>query len=132
MDFLSYIVAGGVGAALTSGLFLLLQTVVNKKLRTPADQETRTHNAIDERARMMAQYKSDANEAKTEAKAAREEASAAKQQAEDTDHRLDQLRDEFFEFKQEWLHWGYRAVATIRRLGTDEDVPRPTPKGLNI
>jgi len=126
------LISGGIGAAVVGGAFVIVQVFLNKKLRTPADEETRQQNAITERNQLMAQYKSDAADAKSEASAARKEASDAMKQADETDQKLDTLRQAFAEFREEWLHWGYKAAATIRRLGTEEDIPKPIPKGLRV
>ncbi len=126
------LISGGIGAALVAATSVIVQVFLNKKLRTPADEETRQQNAIKERNELMAQYKKDAADAKTEATAARKEASDAKKQADETDQKLDDLRNAFDEFREEWLHWGYKAVSTIRRLGTEEDIPKPIPKGLRV
>ena len=130
---LSAIVSGALGAAFVTGVFVTIQVFINKKLRSPSDHQAQATNAINERNELMRQYRSDAADAKTEAAAAKAKVEEANARAKETDDKLDDLQDNFNSLREEWLHWGYKAVMAIRRLGgTDEDIPRPTPTGLKI
>lgn len=126
------LVSGGLAASFVTGILVVLQVIFNKKLRTPSDEESQHKNELAARNEIIEQHKQIAKDAKEEAKAAHKVADEANAKADATDKRLDEVVAEFNEFKAEWISWGYRAVNTIRRLGTDDDVPKPTPKGLQI
>ncbi len=123
---LTEILAGSIGAAVVSGIALVLNVIFNKKLRTPGDNMELGKNAINERNEMLAAYKADLAETKLALK--------------DTDARLDDVEKEIDVMRSERsvmidersavISWAYRAIAVIRRLGTDEDIPMPVPPGV--
>lgn len=125
---LSSLLSGGLGAALVGGLFIVAQVLLNKKLRTPTDVQAAERAAITERNEILASYRADLSETKAELKGLQVAMKAAQDE-------IGTLRDEMDEMREEhnaFVHWGYRAVAVIRRLGTDEDVPKPVPAALKI
>lgn len=116
---LTEILAGSIGAAVVSSIALVLNVIFNKKLRTPSDEMAQGNNAINERNEMLAAYKTDLAE--------------TKQALKDTNARLDEVErevDAMRDERSEFVSWSYKSIAVIRRLGTEDDIPKPYPKGI--
>lgn len=106
---LSAFVSGSLGAALFTGLYTLIKTVLDKKLRSPGDELAREDSAIKERNDLLAQYRADLVTVKGEL-------SGAEQQVDELQAKVRKL-----------YVWVGAAQQTIKRLGGSEaDVP-PLP-----
>lgn len=115
---LAALVSGSLGAAVVSGIVMLVQAVVNKKLRTPSDTLAAEQAAVSERNDLLERYKSDLIRVQGDLR--------------ETEDRMDIIEGQLRELRTAFVGWAYRAVVTIRRLGSEDDIPQPLPPDIEF
>lgn len=131
---LDAILTGGVAAAVVASVFQLINILVTKKVRTPADLASQRRADIVERNEMI-----DAQRLSTESLRAevvtlkaeigtmktthRDEIAELRRENARQENEIDGLREEAMARD----HYIYRCLGTFHRLGMEEHIPKPTP-----
>lgn len=117
------LIGGGVAGAIVTALGSIVYVLLNKRVKTPADDAKMTELAqaarrddISERNQLLAEVRRDVTDLKVEL-------GAAKVKIEQQDSEIDSLKQEALERD----HYIYRCIHVIQRLGTAEDIPQPNP-----
>lgn len=137
---LTLIAAGATGAAIVGAISIIIQVILNKKLRTPADEEVRAENArnwekaaISDRNDILVQVRLQLKEAEDRADKLEARADKLGEKLEEAENRIRDVERAHSASEAAWLHWAYRAIAVIRRLGgSDSDIPKPTPGSMSL
>lgn len=113
---LDALIGGGVAGSVVAVIGGIIYILLNKKVKTPADDAASRRADIVERNELLAEVRQDVASLRNELREAR--------------HKIDQQDSELDALKQEALerdHYIYRCIHVIQRLGTPEDVPEPNP-----
>lgn len=122
------LIGGGIVAAILTGLFTMAHILLNKKVRTPADDETTKKNALDERNDLLARYERDLATAKSDIETLKTDLKAERERSDKQDDEIDILKSEALANE----HYIYRCIGTIYRLGSAEDIPQPPPTRIKL
>lgn len=125
MITLDQLVAGGILAAILTGLFAGIHILLNKKVRVPAETE---RAGLVERNEMLANYKAELDTARAEIRGLRTDLNEERKRGDEQDKALDILQSEMLANE----HYIYRCIGTIYRLGTAEDIPKPPPTRIRL
>lgn len=138
LDLASF-ASGGLGATVVGGMFFLIRLIVNKRLRTPADELAiekqeieREKQAIAERNDLLASYRTALEDANRSIKRVQEGLDAANSKLAEANRQASDLQERMETMEREWLEWGYAAVHVIREHVGETHIPRPAPAGLRI
>lgn len=113
---LDTIIGGGVAGGFVTILGGILYILLNKRVRTPADNAADRRADIVERNELLAEVRLDVTNL-------RADLAAAKQKIDNQDDEIDGLKQEALERD----HYIYRCIHVIQRLGTSADIPEPNP-----
>lgn len=117
------LIGGGVAGAIVTALGSIIYVLLNKRVKTPADDakmtelaQTARRDDISERNQLLAEVRKDVTDLRIEL-------ATAKVKIEQQDSEIDSLRQEALERD----HYIYRCIHVIQRLGTADDIPQPNP-----
>lgn len=113
---LDTIIGGGVAGGFVTILGGILYILLNKKVRSPADDATSRRADIVERNEMLAEVRLNVTQL-------REDLRAAMSKMDTQDDEIDALKQEALERD----HYIFRCIHVIQRLGTSADIPEPNP-----
>lgn len=136
---LDQLIGGGIVGAIIAGIFAMVHILLNKKVRTPTDDEAARRAAIVERNEVVALYKaelenartnyqSQLNAAKADITQLQKGLAAQVKKTEEQDEEIDILKSEALANE----HYIYRCIGTIYRLGTADDIPKPPPTRIKL
>lgn len=128
MITLDQLVAGGIVAAVLTGIFAGIHILLNKKVKAPSDDEAARRAAIVERNELLASYKADLDAAKVDIRNLTADLKELRTKSDQQDEQIDILQSETLANE----HYIYRCIGTIYRLGTADDIPRPTPTRIRL
>jgi septal ring factor EnvC (AmiA/AmiB activator) len=110
------LIGGGVAGGFVTILGGILYILLNKKVKTPADNAASERAGIVERNELMGQLRTDMSDL-------RKELHSARQKIDQQDSEIDALKQEALERD----HYIYRCIHVIQRLGEPSDIPEPSP-----
>lgn len=113
---LNTIVGGGVSGGIVAIVGGILYILLNKRVRTPADDAVSRRADIVERNELLAEVRLDVT-------SLREDLRQAREKIDSQDEEIDALKQEALERD----HYIYRCIHVIQRLGTSADIPEPNP-----
>lgn len=113
---LDTIIGGGVAGGIVTIIGGIIYILLNKRVRTPADDAVLRRADIVERNEMLAEFRLELTSIKGELK-------EAKTKIDSQDDEIDGLKQEALERD----HYIYRCIHVIQRLGTSADIPEPNP-----
>jgi septal ring factor EnvC (AmiA/AmiB activator) len=133
------LLAGGIVAAVLTGIFAAIHILMNKKVRAPSDDLAEKNAAVSERNEVVALYKGELASAKediakmkaqhaNDMREVREQLNEQIRKSEEQDGEIDILKSEALANE----HYIYRCISTIYRLGTAEDIPKPPPSKIRL
>jgi hypothetical protein len=129
---LNALASGGIGSIIVGGLWFLVKLIFEKKLRTPSDTRADAEFIVKERQELIQSYRDALGDANMLLQRVQKGLEDANTKLTEANEKADELQDRMKDMEREWLGWGRAAANVIRRLGTDEDIPRPAPSGLQI
>lgn len=113
---LDALLTGGVTGAVVAAAFRFIDILMNKKVRSPADQAAERRADIVDRNEIIAEMKSELKDCKVELRDS-EAKNEQHEQYEET------LRRDIMALE----HYVYKCLGTFHRLGLAREIPKPTP-----